>query len=535
MKVLLLEDNPDDAELLVFELNRAGFAPEWTRVDDEKGLRVGLVEAPEIVIADYNMPGFGAIHALRVINTLPDPPPVIVVSGALSEDSCVEALRRGAVDYLLKDRLARLGPAVEHALAQRRLDHARRRAEALSHEHERRFRAAFDHAPVGMAVTAGAGAVLEANAALLEMTGQGLDDLRGQPLTDVVLAEDRAVLTEYVESLHTGGTGERRREVRPEPPGGPRRPVREVRLVSRTGRVTWTQYSASLIGPHGNIVHQIADITARRRAEQALQRQAEQLARSNAELQELDRLKSEFIATVSHELRTPLTSIRGYTEILAEDVNGVFSEDDQRIISIIDRNGRRLLALIDDLLTFSHIEAGTLVLTYGPVRLDDVLDSAVEAVRSTAQPGLTIRLDIADRLPAVEADGGQIERVMLNLLSNAVKFSPDGGTVTVTARAEPTEVVVSVADTGMGIAEAEQVRLFTRFFRSAEAQRRAINGSGLGLAISKSIVEAHGGWIGLSSTPGAGTTVSLGLPVPAASSVGAAGAAGAGGAAGVRP
>jgi signal transduction histidine kinase len=105
---------------------------------------------------------------------------------------------------------------------------------------------------------------------------------------------------------------------------------------------------------------------------------------------------------------------------------------------------------------------------------------------------------------------------MLNLLSNAVKFSPGGGTVTVTARVEPGEMVVSVADTGMGIAEAEQTRLFTRFFRSAEAQRLAINGSGLGLAISKSIVEAHGGWIGLSSTPGAGTTVSLGLPVPGA-------------------
>jgi PAS domain S-box-containing protein len=523
MRVLLLEDNPDDAELLVYELTRAGFEPEWTLVDDEAGLRAGLAEGTDVVLADYNLPGFGAIHALRVIITLPDPPPVIVVSGALSEDSCVEAVRRGAVDYLLKDRLARLGPAVEHALAQRRLDHARRRAEAQSREHERRFRAAFDHAPVGMVVTSGDGAVIEANAALLEMTGQALDELRGHSLTDVVLAEDRPLITEYVELLYAGGDGDRRRTPRAETEIVARRgrPARELRLVSRTGKVTWTQYSASLIGEcrSDNVVHQIADITARRRAEQALQRQAEQLARSNAELQELDRLKSEFIATVSHELRTPLTSIRGYTEILAEDVNRVFGEEDQRIISIIDRNGRRLLNLIDDLLTFSHIEAGTLVLTYGPVQLADVLDSAVEAVRSTAQPGLTIRLDIADHLPVVDADGAQIERVMLNLLSNSVKFSPDGGTVTVTARSEPTEVVVSVADTGMGIAEAEQVRLFTRFFRSAEAQRRAINGSGLGLAISKSIVEAHGGWIGLSSTPGAGTTVSLGLPVPA--SVGA--------------
>jgi PAS domain S-box-containing protein len=516
MRALLLEDNPDDAELLVFELKRAGFDPEWSRVDDEPGLVDGLDQSPDIVLADYNLPGFGALQALRVIGARPDPPPVIVVSGAMSEDACVEALRRGAVDYLLKDRLARLGPAVEHALAQRRLDHARRRAEAQSQEHERRFRAAFDHAPVGMAVTAPDGAVIEANAALLDMAGVSASEVRGRPLDELVLPEDRPVLAEYVKLLHEGGDGDRRTRPRARPEDDHHgRPVREIRLVDRVGKVYWTQYSASLIsGPFGGgpVVHQIADISARRRAEEALQRQAEQLARSNAELQELDRLKSEFIATVSHELRTPLTSIRGYTEMLAEDVNGVFGEEDRRLIEIIDRNGRRLLALIDDLLTFSHIEAGTLQLLRGPVQIGDLLHSAGEAVRSTAPADVAVKLS-CEPLPMVDADGPQIERVLLNLISNAVKFSPDGGTVAVTARRQAAEVVVSVADNGIGITQAEQTRLFTRFFRSAEAQRRAIGGSGLGLAISKAIVEAHGGWIGVSSTPGVGTTVSFGLPV----------------------
>jgi PAS domain S-box-containing protein len=507
MRALLLEDNPDDAELLVFELKRAGFDPEWSRVDDEPGLVDGLRQSPDIVLADYSMPGFGALQALRVIGTLPDPPPVIVVSGAMSEDACVEALRRGAVDYLLKDRLARLGPAVEHALAQRRLDHARRRAEAQSQEHERRFRAAFDHAPVGMAVTTPDGTVIEANTALLEMAGVTMADVRGRPLDELVLPEDRSELAGYLKLLFEGGDGERRSRPRTKAD----RPVREVRLVQRGGNVLWTQYSASLIGAAGPVVHQIADISARRRAEQALQHQAEQLARSNAELQELDRLKSEFIATVSHELRTPLTSIRGYTEMLAEDVQDA---DQRQIISIIDRNGRRLLALIDDLLTFSHIEAGTLMLVRGPVRIADVLHSAAETIRSTAPPSLAVKLATPGPLPMLDCDGAQIERVVLNLLSNAVKFSPDGGTVTVTARSSAGEVVVSIADTGLGITQAEQTRLFTRFFRSAEAQRRAIGGSGLGLAISKAIVEAHGGWIGVWSTPGAGTTVSFGLPVP---------------------
>jgi signal transduction histidine kinase len=520
VRVLVLEDNPHDAELLMFELRQAGFAPVWRLVDDRAGFLDGLAEEPDVVLADYALPGFNALEALRLLAGLPDAPPLIVVSGAMSEDTCVEALRHGAVDYLLKDRLARLAPAVEHALAQRHLNAAHRRAEAESLEHERRFRAAFDHAPVGMAVTTGDGIVLDANAALLEMAGYGPAELPGQPLAEVIVPDDRDIVTEYLRLLHSGGTGERR-TARTAPPAGPNadppvgRPVREVRLCSRDGRVTWAQYSASLIDEHptGHLVHQIADISARRRAQQALQRQAEQLARSNVELQEVDRLKSEFVATVSHELRTPLTSIRGYTEILAEDVNGSLTDDERRIIQIIDRNGRRLLSLIEDLLTFSRIEAGTLVLRRGPVQLTDVLESACDAVRPSAQAGLSIHLDMPPRLPAVEADAAQLERVMLNLLSNAVKFSPEGGLITVTARPERAEVIVSVADTGMGIDEQEQSRVFTRFFRATEAQRRAINGSGLGLAITKSIVEAHGGWIGLSSTPGAGTTVSLGLPV----------------------
>ncbi len=510
MKVLVLEDNPDDAELLMFELRQAGFDPSWERVDDEEGFRAGLTAAPDVVLADYSLPGFSAMQALKLLSGVPDAPPVIVVSGAMSEDTCVDALRHGAVDYLLKDRLARLGPAVNHALAQRRLNEAHRRAEAQSRENASRFRAAFDHAPVGMAVTANDGTVLEANAALVAMTGCEPDELRGRPLAEVILPEDREVAAEYVGLLRSGAAERRTR-------GGSAGPTREVRLRGPDGTLRWCQYSASPIGecPEGHLVHQIADITARRRAEHALQRQAEQLARSNAELQEVDRLKSQFIATVSHELRTPLTSIRGYTEILAGNAEHTFSDDERRMISVIDRNGQRLLSLIEDLLTFSRIEAGTLQLSRGRVQLTELLHAACEAVRPSAHAGLAIQLDLPRRLPAIDADGAQLERVMLNLLSNAVKFSPDGGTITVSARPEREEVVVSVADTGMGIEEHEQARLFTRFHRAQEAQRRAINGSGLGLAITKSIVEAHGGWIGLSSTPGAGTTVSLGLPVPA--------------------
>jgi PAS domain S-box-containing protein len=394
------------------------------------------------------------------------------------------------VDYLLKDRLSRLGPAVQHALSQRRLAADQRRAELT-------FRAAFDHAPVGMAVTDLAGRVLQVNQELSRMTGLRPADF----LPDTVCEDDRPVFEDRLKRLVAGEAD---------------KVTKELRLCRPDGSTVWGQYSASLIaGGASSVVHQIADVTDRRRAEEALQRQAEKLARTNSDLQELDRLKSEFVATVSHELRTPLTSIRGYTEILADSDATALGATERKIVGIIDRNGRRLLDLIEDLLTFSRIESGTLTLSLGPVRVRQLVEAACEAIRPAVEAaGLQFVLDVDEHIPLVQGDGEQLERVVLNLLDNAVKFSDPGGTVTVTGRERDGEVVVWVRDTGVGIPDHEQGMIFTRFFRTAHAQKRAIKGSGLGLAIAKAIVEAHGGWIALESIEASGTTVGFGLPMP---------------------
>jgi PAS domain S-box-containing protein len=393
LSVLLLEDNPDDAELLVFELRRAGFVPEWRRVDSRADFLDALGALPQIILADYALPQFSALDALHLLRAGGHDVPAIVVSGAMSEEACVDALRHGAVDYLLKDRLTRLGAAVRHALAQQGLI-------ASSRAHEQRFRAAFDHAPIGMAVTDLDGRVVEVNRALLRMTGLGPD----AAITDVIGEEDRPVIAEHVKRLLAG---ERVAD------------GYEVRLCRADGQPAWGQYSASRIGgDDGHIVHQIADVTDRRRAEQELQRTVAELARTNSELQELDRLKSDFIATVSHELRTPLTSIRGYTEILADDVD--LGTSQRGIVGIIDRNGQRLLTLIEDLLTFSSIESGTLALASAPVALRRLVDGACEAVRpSVESAGLTLAVAVPADLPTVDGDVDQLERVLLNLFSNA--------------------------------------------------------------------------------------------------------------------
>ncbi|GAA3448309.1 ATP-binding response regulator [Dactylosporangium matsuzakiense] len=490
-RVLLVEDDVADAELLTLELSRAGLTLECSRVDTRDGFRAALAGGPpDVILADCSLPQFSALEALEELTAAGLDIPVIVVSGAPSEEACVGALRQGAVDYLLKDRLSRLGPAVEHALAQRRLLAERQRAEQT-------LRAAFDHAPVGMAVTDLAGRVLQVNQALAGMTG--LEPAAFLP--DMIYADDRPLVEERLKRLVAGEADT---------------VTKELRLRRSDGTMLWGQYSAGLIGGDAaGVVHQFADVSDRRRAEAALQRQAEKLARSNSDLQELDRLKSEFVATVSHELRTPLTSIRGYTEILADSDATALGPTERRIVGIIDRNGRRLLDLIEDLLTFSRIESGTLTLDLGPVRLRRLVDAACEAIRPAMQTaGLRLAVDVDEYIPAVQGDAEQLERVILNLLDNAVKFTDPAGAVTITGRERDGEVVLWVRDTGTGIPEAEQGMIFQRFFRTADAQRRAIKGSGLGLAIAKAVVEAHGGWIALESIEGSGTTVGFGLPLP---------------------
>jgi two-component system phosphate regulon sensor histidine kinase PhoR len=233
-------------------------------------------------------------------------------------------------------------------------------------------------------------------------------------------------------------------------------------------------------------------------------------------LKELDQAKSDFVASVSHELRTPLTSIRGYVEMLSDGDAGDVGPAQQRMLEIVERNTDRLLALIEDLLTLSRIESGAFRVARLPVPLDGVVRATVEELGpQAAQRGVELEAEVADAVPAVLGDSSQLERVLLNLLSNAIKFTPDGGRVVVRLRASGDEVELDVEDEGIGIPEAEQDRLFSRFFRSSTSQERAIQGTGLGLVIVKSIVEHHGGDIEVRSQPGVGTTFTVRLPVAA--------------------
>ena len=232
------------------------------------------------------------------------------------------------------------------------------------------------------------------------------------------------------------------------------------------------------------------------------------------QLRLVDRKKTEYLTTVIHELRTPMTSITGYTELLQDAKAGALSDTQQQLLDAIDRNGQRLTALADDLLTLAELEEGAVLERHVEVDLCAVVDAARSAVEGRIDGR---RLDVEFEVPSepvpIMGDARNLERLTTNLLTNAVKFTPDGGTVRCTLRSAGKVASIEVKDDGVGIPESEQAELFTRFFRACASERGEIPGSGLGLNIVASIAHNHAGTVTVESAPGRGTTVVVRLPL----------------------
>jgi len=240
----------------------------------------------------------------------------------------------------------------------------------------------------------------------------------------------------------------------------------------------------------------------------------QQLEQQSVALAEASQHKSEFLASMSHELRTPLNAVIGFSEVLLERMFGDLNERQEDYLEDIHSAGRHLLALLGDILDLSKVEAGRMELDLTTFPLDDVLVQALSLVRERAAlHGIRLTLEAADGLGPVTADELRLKQVLLNLLSNAVKFTPDGGRIVVRAWRDGDEVDVTVTDTGIGIAPADQERIFDSF-QQGERSASSSEGTGLGLTLSRRIVELHGGRLWLTSTPGEGSTFGISFPQP---------------------
>ena len=231
------------------------------------------------------------------------------------------------------------------------------------------------------------------------------------------------------------------------------------------------------------------------------------------DLRRLERVRQDFVANVSHEFRTPLTAIQGFAETL---LTGALEDpaNRRRFVEIIREHAARLARLTEDLLKLSRIEAGQLKLEFRPVSVTQLIESCIETAQLKAVPRqLSLQTRLPERLPPVRGDSNSLQEVLQNLLDNALQYTPAGGKIEVSAAYTDGRVLVTVADTGIGIPQVEQERIFERFYRVDAARSREAGGTGLGLSIARHIMEAHGGRLWVESAVGEGSRFHFSLPV----------------------
>ena len=361
-------------------------------------------------------------------------------------------------------------------------------------------------------INMGTGTIVDVNRAFEEWTGYRREELVGRAPGSFDLFADAELRNHAVSELMTRGRVE----------------GAEMSIRLRTGEVRRVETYGTIM-PLGNERYAITkalDITDRRKAEEELHAERTLLARrveertaeltlSNEALARASRLKDEFLASMSHELRTPLTGILGMSEAMQMQVYGALNERQARAVRTIAESGQHLLALINDILDLSRIEAGKMELQNDVVDVSTIVQSAGDMVRQeAARKHLTLSLVHDERVRTMLADPRRLKQVLANLLSNAVKFTADGGSVALEVQGDPANarVVFMCRDSGVGIAPADLPRLFHPFVQLDSRLSREYTGSGLGLSLVHRIVELHGGSVHAESEPGKGSTFTVTLP-----------------------
>jgi signal transduction histidine kinase len=256
----------------------------------------------------------------------------------------------------------------------------------------------------------------------------------------------------------------------------------------------------------------IEDVTTVRETADQLAEALDAQRGANANLEKLDRTKTEFLSIVSHEFRTALTGIQGFSELIRD--GGLESDEVRAYGGYIFNDADRINRLISDMLDLDRMESGRMSMRSGDVDINEVLSEAM-ARTSTSTGPVEFKADLDPRLPIVVGDRDRLTQVVSNLVNNAVKYSPDGGTVTLSTRAEGGFALISVTDTGLGIPPDEIGHVFERFRRVRSGAAQSIPGTGLGLTIVKQIVEMHGGKIWVESAVGHGSAFHFTIPLAA--------------------
>lgn len=497
LSVLMLEDSRFDAELLREALVAAYPGATLEIVRDEAGFNDALARGGwDVILSDYEIPGFGGAQALAQARALAPHVPFIFVSGVIGEDNAVEMLKRGATDYVSKGRLSRLPLVMRRALREAGERAALDRAQAQLRDASEVYARVVDSLRNYAVVLADRqGAVWSWNRAAQAIFGFRREQMVGAPLAALFTPEDRRAGVPEAElrtALASGVADDNRW------------------LMRSDGLRLWAEgvcvplYSAD--GEHTGYCKVVRDATADFRDAEALRSAKEQAERANA-------VKDRFLAILSHELRTPLTPISTAADLLERTAS--VPEKFRDLLPMIRRNVALEARLIDDLLDLTAIAAGKVTLKVARVDMHQLARAVAEMLAPQLQAGeLTLVMELGATYPYVEADGARMQQVLWNLVRNAVKFTPRGGTVAIRTRSGGGRFVLECSDTGIGIDPQALPQIFNAFEQADREVTRRFGGLGLGLAIAHGLVEQHQGELTAASEGrDQGATFTLELPL----------------------
>jgi len=494
LSVLILEDRSADAALMLHELRRAGFDPAWQRVETDADYLAQLHADLDVILADYSLPQFDALRALRLLQERGLDIPFIIVSGTIGEELAVSAMKEGAADYLLKDRLARMGQVVAQALEQKQLREAKRQA-------EERYRAIFDNTVEGIFQITSNGRFITANRALARMLGYESPDALLTSLTDIErqLLIDPEHRAEFKRLLAEHGSVQNF----------------ETQICRKDGSAMWIALNARVVyGTSGTLLYYegtVEAITVRKQAEEALRLKSEEVTVMSQQLWQAAKLATvgELAASIAHELNNPLATVSLRVESLLAQVPK--HDPKRRALEVIDQEVERMGHLVANLLQFSRRNQPQISTVNVREEIIHTLDLIAHHLRNRR---IRVVREFAPDVPMMHADRELLRQLFLNLLTNASDAMPQDGTLTVRAAAGVLEsgapgVVMEFIDTGVGIAPADLPKVLEPFFTTKPEGQ----GTGLGLSICRRIVQGHHGTFNIVSDVGQGTTVRIVLPI----------------------
>jgi signal transduction histidine kinase/CheY-like chemotaxis protein len=472
----------------------------------------------DLVLTDLKMPGIDGLQVLEEVRKTSPSTVTVMMTGYGSVDSALEAVQRGAYEYLLKPtEVVDLKAAVRRSLERKRLSEidtlyrisrtltSALDAEAIATEVIEAVRRVLGVANASMVCLASSDLEIEGSLSLVLRDPRVLPRLESGEIIDSWDAptqiEDWAATQSAQSYIFVPGIAN----------------GRLICVLCADNGSEPYEFHASAQRFLRSLAGQTALALSNAVLFAELQRNNQQLAAANAKLRELDQLKSQFLSVATHELRTPLSIILGYNSMLAETLNDRLSDEEQGTLRESVGACKRLIRLVNSMLDITQIESGKMGMNYAPSDLRRLVGGVIALFQQEAHAkDIRLGMEIPARLPKIILDSERIEQVLVNLLGNALKFTPAHGSVSVAVRhlPEARSVQVAVRDTGIGIAPDARAKIFDEFAQIQQGvKKRHREGSGLGLAIARRIVEAHHGALEVDSIPGQGSTFFVTIPI----------------------